>query len=154
MVLLARPKESRTQLISRLENHLSSGRAFEVFSRVVAAQGGDVNQLIQTQKLPTAKHRLEVRATDNGFVSACDVRELGLTIVELGGGRRRASDRINPAVGLSALKRVGDKITQGDILAVIHADSSDDANRVSGRVRSAYSLSDQASAEALIWRYV
>jgi thymidine phosphorylase len=154
MVLLARPKESRAQLISRLESHLSSGRAFEVFSRVVAAQGGDTDQLVHTQKLPAAKHRLEVRAKDHGFVCACDVRELGLTIVELGGGRRRASDRINPAVGLSSLKRVGDKISKGDVLAVIHADSSEAATQVAERVRSAYSLSDRASAEALVWRYV
>lgn len=154
MVLLSRPKESRAQLISRLESHLSSGRAFEVFSRVVAAQGGDTDQLVHTQKLPAAKHRLEVRAKEHGFVCACDVRELGLTIVELGGGRRRASDRINPAVGLSSLKRVGDKISKGDVLAVIHADSSEAAIRVAERVRSAYSLSDRASAEALVWRYV
>ncbi len=154
MVLLARPKESRTELISRLDGHLSSGRAFEVFSKVVAAQGGDVDQLIDTRKLPGAKHRLEVRAEESGYVCACDVRELGLTIVELGGGRRRASDRINPAVGLSALKRVGDKINKSDVLAVIHADSADDAKRVSERVRSAYLLSDRGSEEALIWRYV
>lgn len=154
MVLLARPTESRSQLISRMESHLSSGRAFEVFSRVVAAQGGDTDQLVHTQKLPAAKHRLDVIAKESGFVCACDVRELGLTIVELGGGRRRASDRINPAVGLSSLKRVGDKISKGDVLAVIHADSSEAAIQVSERIRSAYSLSDRASAEALVWRYV
>ena len=154
MVLLARPKESRDAVVARLGSHLNSGRALEVFSRVVVAQGGDVRQIEQLDKLPKAKHLKEVRAASSGFVASCDVRELGLAIVELGGGRRRAADKVNHAVGLSKLKRVGDKIDKGDVLGIIHADDLDHAESVSKRVESAYTLKDSASAEPIIWRFV
>ena len=154
MVLLARPNESRDAVVARLGSYLNSGRAFEVFSRVVVAQGGDVRQIEQLDKLPKAKHLKEVRAAKSGVVASCDVRQLGLAIVELGGGRRRAADKVNHAVGLSHLKRVGDKIDKGDLLAVIHTDDLDHAESVSKRVESAYSLQDTASAEPIIWRFV
>ena len=154
MVLLARPNESRDSLVARLGAHLDSGRALEVFSRVVVAQGGDLNQIENLEKLPRAKYRKEVRASSSGFISGCDVRQLGLAIVELGGGRRRAADKVNHSVGLSGLKRVGDRIAAGDLLATIHADDLDRAEAVSSRIVSAYRLNDEASAEPIIWRFV
>ena len=154
MVMLARPKESREALLSRLLDHLRSGRAFEIFSKIVAAQGGDIRQLENPKLLPQAKYRHEVLASEGGIVSSCDVRELGLAIVELGGGRRRSSDRVNPAVGLSRLKRVGDAIEKGEPFAVIHSESEDKAKSVAGRISSAFSLSSTAGKEPLIWRFV
>jgi thymidine phosphorylase len=141
-------------VVARLSSHLDSGRAFEVFSRVVVAQGGDLRQVEDPEKLPKATYVREICATKTGVIADCDVRELGLAIVELGGGRRRAADKVNHAVGLSSLKRVGDRISAGDVLALIHADNLDRVDSVSKRVASAYVLKDTAKAESLIWRFV
>lgn len=153
-VLLARPGESPVAIRTRMEGHLNSGRAFEVFKKVIAAQGGDVRQLEDTSRLPQAAHTLEIKAKRHGYVSSCDVRELGLAIIELGGGRRKSTDKINPAVGLSHLKRVGDPITVGEPLAVIHADSGFSAENVAGRIQNAYQIADHASREELVWRKI
>jgi thymidine phosphorylase len=154
MVLLARPEEDRNQVRTRMERYLSSGKAFETFLRVIAAQGGDVRQLEDTQRLPMAPSKLAVNASSAGVVSGCDVRELGLTIVELGGGRKKTSDRIDPGVGLSSLKRVGDKVELGEPLAVIHARSDNDALSVLTRVQQAYKIEQNARAQDLIWRMI
>jgi thymidine phosphorylase len=154
MILLARPASSRDEVRQRLAAHLSSGRAFEVFAKVIAAQGGDVRQIENTALLPQAAVRFDVNASDGGVVAACDVRELGLAILELGGGRLKASDKINPAVGLSKLKRVGDPVKRGELLAVIHADSRAMAERVADRVSKAYRLAESATSEPLIWRII
>lgn len=154
MVLLARPNESRSSVLSRLSHHLDSGKAFEVFSKVIAAQGGDVRQLEKPELLPKAKYKKDVITPRTGAVSSCDVRELGLAVVELGGGRRRAADNINHAVGLSNLRRVGDKISSGDLLAVVHADDVDVAESVAKRIQEAYQISENANSEPLIWKYV
>jgi pyrimidine-nucleoside phosphorylase len=153
-ILLARPQDSRSAVRSRLENYLSSGKAFEVFSKVIAAQGGDVRQLEETKRLPQAAYKMEIKAKRKGFISECDVRELGLAIIELGGGRRKASDKINPSVGLAELKRVGDKVDLGDAIAVIHADGSASADHVARRVEEAYAIDDHASPEPLVWRVI
>lgn len=153
-VLLSRPGESKDAVKNRLNGYLTSGKAFEVFSRVIASQGGDVRQIEDTRKLPQAKTKLEIKAPRKGVVSSCDVRELGLAIIELGGGRRKSSDKINPAVGLSHLKRVGDRVEAGETISVIHADSETCANNVSKRVLNAYTIGDHGTAESLIWRII
>jgi thymidine phosphorylase len=101
-----------------------------------------------------APSKLAVNASSAGVVSGCDVRELGLTIVELGGGRKKTSDRIDPGVGLSSLKRVGDKVELGEPLAVIHARSDNDALSVLTRVQQAYKIEQNARAQDLIWRMI
>jgi len=154
MVLLSRPDDSREEVFSRLCSHLDSGSAFEVFSKIVAGQGGDISQIEKPEKLPRAKYFREVYASQKGVIASCDVRELGLAIVELGGGRRRATDKVNHAVGLSKLRRVGDRINEGDLLALIHADSEDLADLVSKRIQAAYKIDAAAKVEPLIWRFV
>jgi pyrimidine-nucleoside phosphorylase len=155
MIMLARPSENRDEVKSRLLGYLKSGNAYEVFAKVVAAQGGDTRQLEDLKRLPKAPVKLDVISSASGFVSSCDVRELGLAILELGGGRRKSSDKINPAVGLSGLKRVGDRIEKGQPLATIHADNEAMAKRVAIRVSAAYQTSSQfVSAEALIWKVI
>jgi thymidine phosphorylase len=153
-VLLARPSENKSAVKSRMEGYLKSGKAFEVFSQVIAAQGGDVKQIEDTRKLPQAKTLLEIKAPRAGVVASCDVRELGMAIVELGGGRKKSSDKINPSVGLSRLKRVGDKIESGEPLALIHAESTSAAEIVAKRIAGAYKISDQAVPESLVWRII
>jgi thymidine phosphorylase len=77
-----------------------------------------------------------------------------MAIVELGGGRKKSSDKINPSVGLSRLKRVGDKIESGEPLALIHAESTSAAEIVAKRIAGAYKISDQAVPESLVWRII
>jgi thymidine phosphorylase len=153
-ILLARPGESKNAIKSRLEGYLKSGKAFEVFSRVIASQGGDVRQIEDTRRLPQAPVMIGVNSARKGVISTCEVRELGLAIIELGGGRRKSSDKINPAVGLSKLKRVGDKIEAGEPLAIIHAESAAIADHIIKRVSSAYTIADQAEPESLVWRII
>jgi thymidine phosphorylase len=155
MIMLARPTENRGEVKSRLLGYLKSGDAYEVFAKVVAAQGGDTRQLEDLKLLPKAPIKLDVISSGSGFISSCDVRELGLAILELGGGRRKSSDKINPAVGLSGLKRVGDRIEKGQPLATVHAENAAMAKQVANRVSAAYQTSSQAvSAESLIWKVI
>lgn len=90
--------------------------------------------------LPEATVIREVTAAKDGYVSEIDGEALGLAVVALGGGRVVESDRINPAVGLSDVVRLGRKIRRGQTLAVVHATRSDEADRAAQTVRSAISL--------------
>ncbi|MCX6127289.1 MAG: thymidine phosphorylase [Proteobacteria bacterium] len=154
MLLLADPLQKNAAVRQKLAGHLDSGRAFEVFCKIIGSQGGDVSVLENPAKLPQAKFRLNVVADRDGFISSCDVRALGLTIIELGGGRRRAADKINLAVGLSGLKRVGDRVIQGESLAVIHAETEDAAIAMSRGVLAAFTIATFAQAQPLVWRIV
>ncbi|MFE3836270.1 thymidine phosphorylase [Pseudogemmobacter sonorensis] len=120
---------------------LSDGRAAERFGRMVAAQGGPVDFVERWRdRLPAAPYVLEVQATTEGHVAGIDTEALGQAVVHLGGGRLREGDRVNPAVGLSGLSRIGDRIEPGAPLALIHAADEAAATAAARAVAAAYRI--------------
>ncbi|NNU81315.1 thymidine phosphorylase [Halovulum dunhuangense] len=130
-----------------------SGRAAEVFGRMVHALGGppDILDDYQTH-LPKAAIVEEVCPETTGFVSAIDTRALGWAVVELGGGRRHATDRINPSVGLDWLAGLGRRVDPETPIARIHATSAAELAAARKRVLGAYSISDKPPAEGALIR--
>jgi thymidine phosphorylase len=92
--------------------------------------------------LPEANVIREVPAERAGHVAAIDGEALGLAVVGLGGGRAVENDRINPAVGLAQVVRLGAAVEKGTPLAVVHAARPEDAEAAARQVRDAIRLSD------------
>ena len=113
---------SSAAAVPLLKSALESGRAAELFARMVAAQGGPADLLDRPEKyLPAAPVVRALEATRGGTINAIDTLAVGEAVVSLGGGRRKAGDTIDPAVGLSGLPTPGERIERGAPLAVIHA---------------------------------
>ncbi|MFC4671236.1 thymidine phosphorylase [Seohaeicola nanhaiensis] len=129
----------------RVAATLSSGQAAERFGRMVAAQGGPLRFVQDWARfLPEANVIREVAAPRAGHVAAIDGEALGLAVVALGGGRQVESDVINPAVGLSGLVRLGEKVAKGQPLVQIHAAREDSALAAERAVLRAITLSEEA----------
>ncbi len=112
---------------------LDSGRALEVFTRFIVAQGGDPAFIDSPSALPTAPVVHEATAPVGGYIDSIDALEIGLTSVELGAGRLTMTGSIDRAVGIELLVSVGDHIEVGCPVARIHA--SDDSSNASAIVR-------------------
>jgi len=124
-----------------LEQTLSSGAAAERFQRMVSALGGPHDLIDRTEAhLPRAPVIRPVFAKKTGKVQAIDTRGLGLAVIELGGGRRVVGDRIDHAVGLTALAGKGASLSRDRPLAVIHARDDAGFERAAEIVRDAYVL--------------
>ncbi len=129
----------------RIGTALSSGAAAEVFGRMAAAQGAPADFLERWRdRLPAAPVVAELRADHPGVVSEIDARALGEIVVDLGGGRRREDDTIDPAVGLSHIVQLGAVVTEGQPLARIHAAESDVAEVAAARVAEAITMESGA----------
>jgi thymidine phosphorylase len=95
---------------------------------MVAAQGGDPAVCERPgQVLPAAPVVAEVVATADGWVEAVPARAVGMLAGELGAGRARSQDDVDPAVGIELHTEVGARVARGDVLAVVHARHDDDA---------------------------
>jgi thymidine phosphorylase len=130
---------------ARLRAALDSGKAAEIFERMVAALGGPSDFLARAaDALPRAGVVVEANPERRGIVAAVDVRAVGLAVVELGGGRARASDAIDPSVGLTDLAALGEEVGPDRPLAIVHARDALHADAVAGRLRAAYRLDDAA----------
>jgi len=98
-----------------LEEHLSSGRALAKFIEMVAAQGGNLNA-----PRPRSATQFDIISSRSGCVSRINTEALGIAVIELGGGRRVMSDRIDHGVGLEMLVRIGDRVQLGQPLVKVH----------------------------------
>ena len=102
-------------------SRLDDGSAYEVYRRMIAAQGGDPDAV-----LPLAARRTTVEADRDGVVQSIDALGVGVAAWRLGAGRARKEDPVSAAAGVVCLVREGDVISKGQPLFELHAD--DDAH--------------------------
>ena len=122
---------------------LDSGAAAERFGRMVAALGGPTDLVERPERhLAVAPARLEVAPDGPGTIVSIDARAIGVAVIGLGGGRRRAEDPIDPTVGLSEMREVGDAADATRPIGVVHARSAVDARVAAAAVRAAVSVGD------------
>jgi thymidine phosphorylase len=134
-----------------LEAALASGSAVERFAAMVAALGGPHDLIDCTASyLPSAPIVCDVLAARPGVVSAIDLRTLGMTVVALGGGRARAGDHIDHAVGFDRLLGLGTPVEIGTPLARLHARTEAAATTAAERLRMAYTVGATAPSHPLI----
>jgi pyrimidine-nucleoside phosphorylase len=121
MLLLVGAAKDRMSARRKLEESVSSGRALETFGRIVEAQGGNRAVVEDPAILPQAGAVEVYRAPRSGVVAAVQPRRIGRAILELGGGRARIEDRIDPAVGFVITVKPGDAVRSGDPIASVFA---------------------------------
>ena len=121
----------------RLAAALYHGHAAERFAQMVAARGGPCD-VLRDAALPQAPVQRAVPAPGSGYVATMDTRALGLAVVELGGGRRRGGDAVDPRVGLAFCRPIGAAVHSGDALAVVHAADDASADAAVRAVLAAY----------------
>jgi thymidine phosphorylase len=132
--------------VDAMERAIESGKAAEVFQRMVSALGGP-NDLVErpAKHLAAAPIIRPVPALAEGHVTAIDSRALGIAVVAMGGGRTRAADGIDHAVGLTDCLRIGGHdvsvmVKRGDPLAMIHVRTEEQAQAATAAVQAAYTL--------------
>jgi thymidine phosphorylase len=126
------------------EKAFTSGAAAERFARMVAALGGPRDVL--ERRLPLAAVTAPIAPARKGFVTAIDVRKVGLAIVQLGGGRTRADQKIDHSVGFSAIAGLGVEVGPDRPLALVHARDAAGAEHAAGLLRAAYTIEDTPPA--------
>ena len=140
---LAADEAAATQALA---NSLSRGDAAEVFAKMVAALGGPKALLERPDiYLPVAAVKVLVRAPADGIISVIDTRALGMAVVTLGGGRQRAADKIDPAVGISEFTALGTVVRAGDALAIVHARDAAAAGAAADKIARAYTITNVAT---------
>lgn len=136
---------------SKVNRVIASGAAMERFAQMIAALGGppDMAEDWRTH-LPTSPVVSDVPAPEAGHIQAIDGEALGLAVVALGGGRQVETDKINPAVGLTDMKSVGDIIAWGEPICTVHAADEDAAEAAALAVRRAVTIGDAPAERPLV----
>ncbi len=123
---------------ANVEKVWRSGAGRERFEQMLAAQDGHLER-----GLPVAPVQLALNAERDGHVEAIDALEVGLSSLELGAGRVRKEDRVDPSAGVVIEAPVGARVAAGDPLVTVHARSHELIERVKPRLLAAWKLSDR-----------
>lgn len=136
LLLAAGTFAARDAALAEQRALLADGRALAKFREMVEAQGGDLDA-------PRARAgEVIVTAARAGYIAAIDTEALGWAVIELGGGRKVLTDRVDPAVGLEMLVRLGQKVDVGRPLVRMFAHTGPAAHASAAVVRKAITISD------------
>ncbi len=128
---------------SKLQLVLDNGKAAEIFGRMVAALGGPADFVENVDDhLEKAAVIRPIYAESVGIVGGMDTRALGMAVVALGGGRLRATDPIDYAVGLTDVISLGEKVDKERPLAWVHARTEAQYEQTAAVIRNAIKVGD------------
>ena len=153
MVLVGGLEKDRDAARKRCEQTVTSGRAAEVFAKMVAALGGPADFVERFEShLPAAPVVRPV--VGEGIVQAVNTRAVGNAVIELGGGRRSVGEQLDLSVGLTDIAPIGARMDADRPLAVVHAASEDAADAAVANLQAAYTLGDTAPEKTPVIREI
>jgi len=143
MLVVAGLENDRSAARERADKTVSSGKAAEIFGRMVAALGGPTDFVENYERyLPAAPVRVPVVPLSPGYLVAVDGRHFGNTIIELGGGRRKTDDQLDLSVGFTEVAPIGTHVSAERPLALVHAASERDAAVATGMLLEACTIGE------------
>lgn len=144
MLILVGKAKDHVEALSMLQSHISSGRAFERFEKMVELQGGDPRALSDYRRLPFATIKDEIQAPTSGTVAMVDADAVGRACVVLGAGRRKTDDTVDHAVGVADMVKIGQKVEKGQRLAIVHANDESKMREALTLLNSAFVISQDS----------
>lgn len=128
MVVMSGKADDLETARAMCEKTITDGSALQKFGDMVAAQGGDRNVIDHPEIMPQAKFKIELPAKTSGVISKVEADEMGIASMLLGGGRQKADDQLDYAVGIMMNKKVGDPVKAGESLLTIYSNREDVAD--------------------------
>ena len=126
--------ENKEKILEVIEN----GKALEKFKELVQKQGGDTSYIEDLGKFENAPIIAPVISDKDGLVEELDAGKVGKAGLELGIGRFHKEDNIDYRVGIIFMKKTGDEVKKGDVLAYIHANSPEKADKCITDIKNSY----------------
>jgi thymidine phosphorylase len=136
-------KISKQDALKTITDIVNNGKAAEKFEQMVCALGGPKDILTSYKShLQKAPYINQVSSNKKGFVQFIQTRNLGLILIELGGGRKQINDKIDFSVGYENVVDVGTAIDSSTSLVTVHTKSQDDYERVREHIESCFEINE------------
>ncbi len=119
-----------------IEAKLHDGSALQQFKQMVACHSGNIDA-----DLSVAKKQIPLPTPSSGFISKCDPEAIGRVALLLGAGRAKTTDSIDHAVGISNLKKIGEKVEMGESLCTIHSNGHENIAQMLPQLKNAFDIS-------------
>ena len=131
------------ECFSMVEEAISSGKALDKLTEMVAAQGGDTEVIKNSEKFKKSKFSFELKSNRKGYISHMDTETIGIASSLLGAGRKTKEDSIDYSAGIKLIKKTGDYVNPSDVLCIMYADNEDLFTEAAKKFLSGLEFSDE-----------
>ena len=136
-------KISKEEAYNKINTVINNGLAAEKFEMMVAALGGPKNILTSYEKdLTNTSIQKDIFSMEGGWIENIHTRELGLILIELGGGRKQVTDKINYGVGYDNVLNIGDEVNSSTPLLSLYSSKNIDDNLIN-KIKGCFIISDK-----------
>lgn len=142
MILLGAGAATIEEARSKASDVLHDGRGFLKLQEMVAAQGGQSEKLEKIGEVNRAKYIVELKSDRSGWITRMETDQIGRIVMLLGAGRERAGQTIDHAVGIKLLRKTGEWVEVGDVMAEVHANDQEKLKQATANLLTLYSWGD------------
>lgn len=142
MLVQAKLYKTKEDALNALNEVLNNGKAFEKLKEFIKYQGGDVSYLDDLDKFDKAKYEYKIYSDIDGYVKNIVALDLGVAAMKLGAGRATKEDVIDYSAGLILNKKVGDKVSKGEVLITAYT-NKENVNEVLKEIENAFTLTEE-----------
>ncbi|MBX7053458.1 MAG: thymidine phosphorylase [Pyrinomonadaceae bacterium] len=144
MLMLGGVADTMESAEAMVRDVIESGQALAKFRQNVEVQGGNAAVCDDPELLvDDALLRVPFSASAAGYVAAVNTFAVGRAICDIGGGRIKAEDGVDHAVGLECTVRIGDRVEKGDPLGIIYCRDRNQADSISENLQNAYKITEE-----------
>ena len=149
MVVMGQQAASLAEARAKLEQTIADGSALARFKAMIKAQHGDPNVVDDYSLMPHAKYQIEYPAQKDGVIAKLTADEIGMASMLMGGGRQKADDQLDYAVGIELHKKIGDSVQKGESIMTIWS-NREDIDDVKELLDQAIAIEESAQQPTLI----
>ncbi len=150
MLIMAGCVDNSDEAKAQIDEAIQSGKAYQKFLQFVEAQGGDrelMSNINAFRKHYSTNYEHKVAIDASGVITRIDATLIGHASLVLGGGRQNIEDDIDFAVGIELVKKVGDEVKNGEVIAIIYGNDEDSVNKAICDINEAYEISDTVASK-------
>lgn len=149
MVVMGQQAASLAEARAKLEQTIADGSALARFKAMIKAQHGDPNVVDDYSLMPHAKYQIEYPVQKGGVIAKLTADEIGMASMLMGGGRQKADDQLDYAVGIELHKKIGDSVQKGESIMTIWS-NREDIDDVKELLDQAVAIKESAQQPTLI----
>lgn len=153
MVVMGQQAASLAEARAKLEQTIADGSALARFKAMIKAQHGDPNVVDDYSLMPHAKYQIEYPAQKDGVIAKLTADEIGMASMLMGGGRQKADDQLDYAVGIELHKKIGDSVQKGESIMTIWS-NREDIDDVKELLDQAVAIKESAQQPTLIHKTI
>ena len=147
MLVLGKKAKSIQEGVEIIKKSIDSGKGFERFLSMVKMQGGDLSVVENPEVYPISKYTVSLENSFSGYISSVDALKIGLLAVDLGAGRIRKDQPVDPSAGIILHKKKGDRVEKGELLATIYTNKKEILEEAQSRLLDSFTFSRKVPSE-------